>query len=68
MINAGGIIDVGLEYLGRRAGTPHTAAEVNARIEQIPARLEAIWRESEETGLSSDVVADRMAQRLIGRG
>jgi leucine dehydrogenase len=68
VINAGGIIDVALEYLGRRAGKPHTAAEVNARIEQIPERLQAIWRESETSGFSPDVVADRMAQRLIGRG
>jgi leucine dehydrogenase len=68
VINAGGIIDVVLEYLGRRAGKPSTAAEVNARIEQIPERLQAIWSEAEETGLSPDAVADRMAQRLIGRG
>jgi leucine dehydrogenase len=67
VINAGGIIDVGLEYLGRRAGTPHTVADVNARIEQIPGRLAAIWRESEASGMSPDVVADRMAQKLIGR-
>jgi hypothetical protein len=26
-----------------------------------------IWKESESSGLSSDKVADRMAQRLIGR-
>jgi leucine dehydrogenase len=68
VINAGGIIDVALEYLGRRAGKPHTAADVNARIEQIPQRLVAIWHESEASGVSPDVVADRMAQELIGRG
>jgi leucine dehydrogenase len=68
VINAGGIIDVALEYLGRRAGAQHSAAEVNERIEQIPGRLEAIWCESEESGLFPDVVADRMAQKLIGRG
>ena len=32
------------------------------------ARLEAIWRESDASGESPDVVADRMAQALIGRG
>ena len=53
--------------IGRRAGKPNSAAEVNARIEEIPERLAAIWRESEDTGVPSDVVADRMAQRLIGR-
>ena len=68
VINAGGIIDVALEYLGRRAGTPHTVEDVNARIETIPQRLEAIWHQSEASGMSSDVVADRMAQELIGRG
>jgi leucine dehydrogenase len=68
VINAGGIIDVALEYLGRRAGKPNTVAEVNRRIEEIPGRLTAIWRESDRTGLSSDQVADRMAQKLIGRG
>ena len=68
VINAGGIIDVALEYLGRRAGKPHTVAEVNKRIEQIPGRLSSIWHESEEGGMSPDRVADAMAQQLIGRG
>ena len=68
VINAGGIINVSLEYLCRQHGEPCDLNEVQARITQIPARLEAIWRESEESGLSADVVADRMAQRLIGRG
>jgi leucine dehydrogenase len=68
VINAGGIIDVVLEYLGRRAGQPNTAADVNARIEQIPQRLRAVWREAGETGLSPDVVAEEMARKLIGRG
>ena len=36
-------------------------------IEQIPGRLQAIWRESEDCGDSSDKVADRMGRRLIGR-
>ena len=65
VINAGGIIDVALEYLGRRAGQPHSVEEVNARIEQIPGRLEAIWRESEASGQPANEVADRMAQKLI---
>jgi len=67
VINAGGIIDVGLEYLGRRSGSPNTVADVNARIEEIPGRLRSIWEEAETTGSTPDVVADRMAQRLIGR-
>jgi leucine dehydrogenase len=67
VINAGGIINVSLEYLGRRQGAPYGVAEVRERIEQIPARLRAIWKESEASGVSADAVADRMAQQLVGR-
>lgn len=67
VINAGGIINVSLEYLCRRQGVPCELAEVRSRIEQIPQRLEAIWRESKASGRSSDVVADEMARQLIGR-
>jgi len=67
VINAGGIINVGLEYLCRQHGNPCDINEVRRRIAQIPERLEAIWRESEATGQSPDVVADAMARRLIGR-
>jgi len=68
VINAGGIINVSLEYLCRQHGQPCDVAEVRRRIAQIPERLEAIWRESDMTGESADAVADRMAQALIGRG
>jgi leucine dehydrogenase len=67
VINAGGIINVSLEYLCRQHGEPCDVAEVRRRIAQIPERLEAIWRESDASGESSDLVADRMAQKLIGR-
>jgi leucine dehydrogenase len=67
VINAGGIINVGLEYFCRQHGEPCDIDEVHRRIAQIPERLEAIWRESEATGESPDVVADAMARRLIGR-
>ncbi|PKP90638.1 MAG: amino acid dehydrogenase [Alphaproteobacteria bacterium HGW-Alphaproteobacteria-16] len=63
VINAGGIINVGLEYLGQG-----DRAEVEARIAQIPARLDEIWEESARTGDPASTVADRMARRLIGRG
>jgi leucine dehydrogenase len=63
VINAGGIINVASEYLG---GGDENA--VNARIEQIPARLEAIWDESEASGRNPAAVADAMARKLIGRG
>jgi leucine dehydrogenase len=67
VINAGGIINVSLEYLCRRQQAPCDINEVRKRIGQIPGRLMEIWKESESSGLSSDKVADRMAQRLIGR-
>ncbi|GMM94004.1 Leu/Phe/Val dehydrogenase [Qipengyuania sp. MTN3-11] len=67
VINAGGIISVTLEYLCRHKGEPCDINEVRKRIAQIPGRLEEIWRESEATGVSPDRVADRMAQKLIGR-
>lgn len=67
VINAGGIISVATEYLARRDGRIGDVAEVNTLVAQIPGRLETIWQESDETGVSADVVADRMAQKLIGR-
>ena len=67
VINAGGIISVTLEHLAREKGEHCEINEVRRRLAQIPDRLVAIWRESEATGESPDVVADRMAQKLIGR-
>jgi leucine dehydrogenase len=63
VINAGGIINVGLEYLGRG-----DEAEVMARIAKIPDRLNEVWDESDRTGRPAAEVADTIAQRLIGRG
>jgi leucine dehydrogenase len=63
VINAGGIINVCTEYLG-----DGDAALVRERIRGIPKRLEQIWIESAESGRDPGVVADAMAQRLIGRG
>ena len=67
VINAGGIISVTVEYLCRQHGDANDINEVRKRIAQIPGRLEQIWQESDSTGESPDVVADRMAQKLIGR-
>jgi leucine dehydrogenase len=61
VINAGGIINV-LRHIDG-AGD----AEINARIDAIPHRLNQIWDESAATGDTPAQVADRMAQRLIGR-
>lgn len=68
VINAGGIISVAVEYLARRDGVSASVDEVRKRIANIPDRLEEIWTKSDETGTPPDVVADRMAQELIGRG
>lgn len=67
VINAGGIISVTLEYLSRRDGAANDVGAVKDRIAQIPGRLEQIWQESDASGVSPDQVADRMAQKLIGR-
>ncbi len=67
VINAGGIISVALEYLCRTQRGPCDINEVRKRLAQIPDRLRTIWQESDRTGVSSDQVADRMAQNLIGR-
>lgn len=62
VINAGGIINVGLEYLGHG-----DEAEVKARIAHIPDRLVEVWNESDASGDPASDVADRIARRLIGR-
>ena len=63
VINAGGIINVTLQYLGQG-----TRADVDALVAKIPDRLNQIWAESATTGDAPARVADRMAQQLIGRG
>ena len=75
VINAGGIINVGLEYLCRQHGSPCDINEVRRRIAQIPERLEAIWRESDETGAIArrrrrrdGPAADRPGLRQVGSG
>ena len=67
VINAGGIISVTLEYLCRTQDAGCDINEVRKRIALIPGRLQEIWRASDESGQSPDQVADRMAQKLIGR-
>ena len=67
VINAGGIINVALEYLGSQ-GKGGSRAEVETRIARIPERLEAIWDESAASNRPASDVADAMARKLIGRG
>jgi leucine dehydrogenase len=62
VINAGGIINVALEYLGQGS-----RAEVESRIARIPERLEAIWDRSRADDIPASDVADAMARAKIGR-
>ncbi|MBB5687426.1 Glu/Leu/Phe/Val dehydrogenase dimerization domain-containing protein [Sphingobium boeckii] len=62
VINAGGIINVALEYLGQG-----DRAEVEQRIQRIPERLNQVWDESAASGDPASDVADAIAKRLIGR-
>jgi leucine dehydrogenase len=62
VINAGGIINVALQYL-----EDADSSAVNAKIADIPARLSHIWDESERGGEPPSHVADAMARALIGR-
>ena len=62
VINAGGIINVALQYL-RGA----SRAEAMRAIEGIPVRLNEVWDEAERTGQPTADVADAIARRLIGR-
>ncbi|VWX56549.1 Leu/Phe/Val dehydrogenase [Sphingorhabdus sp. 109] len=63
VINSGGIISVGLEYLGEG-----DVQEVNRRVAMIPQRLTEIWEQSAAQKLPDSDVADNMAMALIGRG
>lgn len=62
VINSGGIISVGLEYLG-----DGDVEEVNRRVAMIPERLTEIWAQSAAQNLPDSDVADNMAMALIGR-
>jgi leucine dehydrogenase len=62
VINAGGIINVVAEYLGRAAPD-----QVQADIALIEDRLADIFSEAARSGRSTDAVADAMARTRIGR-
>ena len=61
MVNAGGIISVMAEYAGEDESL------VRGRVMNIPARTDEILAYSEKRNLAANMVADRMAQALIGR-
>jgi leucine dehydrogenase len=60
VVNAGGIINVAAEYLGR------DQREVLDRVQRIPERLAAVLDRAEATGRSPSDIADAMARNLIG--
>lgn len=62
VINAGGIINVAYEY--DKIGDD---AEVMSKIAEIGARLQSIFSAATTRGLPTNVVADQMALKLIGR-
>jgi leucine dehydrogenase len=62
VINAGGIISVAREYSGG------TEAEVTAEIQAIPGRLTEIFERARRHGLTTNAVADQMAQDRINGG
>jgi leucine dehydrogenase len=60
VINAGGIISVGREYLG--GATP---ASINAEIHRIPERLTEIFMRSRSSDRPTSDIADEMARQLL---
>jgi len=60
VINAGGIISVGREYLGGAS-----VASIEAEIRKIPERLTEIFARSRAENRPTSDIADEMAKRLI---
>jgi leucine dehydrogenase len=60
VINAGGIINVAHEYFGNSS-----EERVLEDVGLIPLRLDAIFAEAAETGEPTNLIADRMARRIV---
>jgi leucine dehydrogenase len=63
VINAGGIINVSHEYYGGSSDD-----NVRVDVEKIPARLQSLFAEANETGRPTNELADESARRLIAAG
>jgi leucine dehydrogenase len=63
VINAGGIINVEHEYFGNSS-----EKLVLAEVGEIPKRLNAIFAEAKESGEATNLIADRMARRIVAEG
>jgi leucine dehydrogenase len=62
VINAGGIISVAREYIGRS-----TREELELEVAKIPARLNDILNRAQRDALPPTVLTDRIARSLISR-
>lgn len=65
VVNAGGVISAGLEYLG---GPAAETAAVERQIRQIGARLTQIFNAAEAAGEPEARVADALAQEVLASG
>lgn len=63
VINAAGVISVGLEILGQ-----WSEAEMNRRIDAIGPRLSEIFARADREGRPTGEIADKMALEIIGKG
>ena len=64
VINAGGIINVGCEFL--KGGYDEKASLV--RIERIPKALKELWTISKEKGVPPSEAADHLAEQIVREG
>jgi leucine dehydrogenase len=64
VINAGGIINVGCEFLPGG----YDEKESLKRIEHIPQSLRELWQIAEREGIAANDAADRLAQSLVDAG
>ena len=63
VINAAGVISIGLEIIGQ-----WSKEELSARIDQIGARLTEIFERGAEADRPTGAIADLMAQEVIAKG
>ena len=63
VINAGGVISVAHEYLGKSSED-----RVRAEVSRIPDRLQDIFRQAEGGGEPTNVIADDLARDIVANG
>lgn len=60
VINAGGVISVAREYLGRSS-----EGDVRAEVSRIPDRLTKIFEDAERMNRPTNIIADELARRIV---